>query len=178
MKKRISETKRIRKDEIIGSETVGEQFRDKVPWIFGRLIRKPKIKYPKMKYRRVSVPMPAKTLGIIGIYILLFILQTGIVYLIYKEPPALGAKPNGDAIFLYPSIHDQFIIEGIVASILIFLASMGYLLLYQASKYLYNRQMALRILVMGILMIFITFVALQYMIAVKAGNINPSNLFG
>ena len=115
--------------------------------------------------------MPAKTLGIIGIYIILFILQTGIVYLIYKEPPAMGAKANGEAIFLYPSIHDSFIIEGIVASILIFIASIGYLLLYQASKYLYNRKMALRIMVFGIIMILATFVALQYMIGVKTGNI-------
>ena len=97
-------------------------------------------------------------------------LQTGIVYLIYREPPALGADAKGDPIFLYPSIHDSFIVEGIVASILIFVSSTGFIFLYQASKHSFNRQMALRILVIGLVMILVTFLALQYMIAVKLGQ--------
>jgi hypothetical protein len=104
-----------------------------------------------------------------AIYAILFILQTGVVYLIYNEPPALGADSSGNAIFIYPSIHESFIIEGIVASVLIFLCSLGYILLYHASKYVYNRKMALRILVLGIILILTTFVALQVMISTKAG---------
>ncbi|MHA1292560.1 MAG: hypothetical protein ACTSQJ_07835 [Promethearchaeota archaeon] len=153
--------------EISGSITIGEKLKKKTPWILGNKIRKPKMYFPKFKHRKLSIPMPAKTLGIIIIFILLGILQTGIVYLLYKEPPALGAKPNGDPIFLYPSIHDQFIVEGIVASILIFCCSIGYIFLYQASKYVYNRKMALRILIIGFILIFVAFVALQYMIMCK-----------
>lgn len=178
MQKRAQPKQDRSKVSVSGSMTVSEQLKKKVPWLLGGLVKKPKIKYPTWRGRKLSVPMPAKTLGLIGIYIILFILQTGIVYLIYKEPPALGAKSNGDAIFLYPSVQDSFIIEGLVASILIFVASTGYLMLYQASKYLYNRTMAIRILIIGLLMIFITFAALQFMIAVKAGNLNPDNLFG
>ncbi|MHA1146957.1 MAG: hypothetical protein ACTSR8_01805 [Promethearchaeota archaeon] len=178
MQKRAPSKQVRTKASVSGSITIGEHIKKKAPWILGSLVKKPKIKYPEWRGRKLSVPMPAKTLGLIGIYIILFILQTGVVYLIYKEPPALGAKPNGDAIFLYPSIQDSFIIEGIVASILIFIASLGYLLLYQASKYLYNRTMAIRILIIGLFMIFATFAALQFMIAVKAGNINPDNVFG
>jgi len=159
------------KADVSGSETYGEKIRGGTPWIFGNKIRKPKINFPKFERRQLSIPMPSKALGLIVIYITLFILQTGIVYLIYKEPPALGAKSNGDAMFLYTSIHDSFIIEGIVASIVIFLASTGFLLLYQGSKYVYNRKMALRIIIFGLILIVVAFIALQYMIGVKVGNL-------
>ncbi|TFG00086.1 MAG: hypothetical protein EU540_05715 [Promethearchaeota archaeon] len=162
--------KRKEKKDISGSETIGEKIRKRTPWIFGKKLRRPKIVFPRLRRRSITVPTPSKTLGIFVIYILLFVLQTGIVYLIYREPPALGADNKGDPIFLYSSVHDSFIIEGIVASILIFLSSTGFILLYQASKHSFNRTMALRILVLGIIMIFVTFLALQYMIAVKTGN--------
>ncbi|MFO8020312.1 MAG: hypothetical protein R6U96_16935 [Promethearchaeia archaeon] len=159
-------------DYSIGSETIGEKLKEKTPWIFGKALRKPKIKFPKLKTRRISIPMPSKTLALIVIYTILFILQTGVVYLVYKDVPALGADRSGDAIFLYTSTSDAFIIESIVASILLFLNSTGFILLYQASKHLYDRKIALRILVIGFLFIIVTFVLLQYMIGVKTGNID------
>ena len=159
------------KRDISGSETIGEKIRKHTPWIFGKKLRRPKIVFPKITRRTITVPTPSKTLGIIIIYILLFILQTGIVYLLYREPPALGADSEGDPIFLYPSVHDQFIIEGIVASILIFVSSTGFLFLYQASKHSFNRTLALRILAIGIIMVAVTFLALQYMIAIKLGTV-------
>jgi len=158
-----------KKQEVSGSLTIGERIKGGVPWIFGSKLRIPKIDFPTLRRKRVSMPIPSKSVGLIVIFIALFVLQTGIVYLIYKTPPALGANSAGDAMFLYPSIHDSFIIEGIVASILIFISSMGYIMLYQASKYVYNRKMALRILVFGVVLIFISYVLLQYMIAVKTG---------
>ena len=162
--------KRKEKKDISGSETIAEKIRKRTPWIFGKKLRRPKIVFPRLRRRSITVPTPSKTLGIIVIYIILFVLQTGIVYLIYREPPALGADNKGEPVFLYSSVHDSFIIEGIVASILIFISSTGFILLYQASKHSFNRTMALRILVLGIIMIFVTFLALQYMIAVKTGN--------
>ncbi len=163
-----------KRKEVIGSETIGEKLSEKVPWVgFG--LRKPKMTFPKVTTRKLSVPMPGKTAGIMIIYAMLFLLQTGIVYLIYKDAQgqalALGAGADGEALFLYPSIHDSFIIEGIVASILIFICSTGFLMLYQASKYLYNRTMAIRILVIGSAMILAAFFFLQFMIAVKTKTI-------
>ncbi|MBD3255431.1 MAG: hypothetical protein GF383_10075 [Candidatus Lokiarchaeota archaeon] len=159
-----------RKPEVIGSETIGEKIKKRTPWIFGKKLRKPKVVYPKLRGRSLTMPSPSKALGLVAIYIILFVLQTGIVYLLYREPPALGADSAGDPIFLYPSVHDSFIVEGIVASILLFLCSTGFLLIYQASKHSYNRKLAIRILVIGIIMILSTFIALQYIIAEKLGG--------
>ena len=170
----MSKQERIKKSaeklDISGSETITEKIKSKTPWMFGKKLKKPKIIFPKLRALHMSLPTPSKAIGLALIYAILFILQTGVVYLVYREPPALGADANGDPIFLYPGIQDSFIIEGIVASILIFISSTGFLLLYQASKYSYNRTLALRILIIGTIMILFAFGSLQYLIAVKLGE--------
>jgi len=160
----------IEKRDISGSETIGEKIKKHTPWIFGDFLRKPKISFPKIGRRTITVPTPSKTVGIFVIYMLLFILQTGVLYLIYRKPPAVGADAKGEPLFLYPSVHDSFIVEGIVASILIFISSTGFIFIYQASKHSFNRTMALRIMVIIVIMILSSFFALQYLIAVKTGN--------
>ena len=157
-------------DDILGSETIFEKLKGRTPWIFGKKIRKPKVIYPKIKLPRMDMPLPARSLVIIIVYIALFLLQTGIVYIIFKEPLAIGANQQGQAVILYPSVQDAFIIESIVASIFIFLCSLGFIMLYQASKYVYNKKIAIRILVIGIILIISTFFALQAMITVKLGE--------
>ncbi|MFX0034970.1 MAG: hypothetical protein ACFE9I_04930 [Candidatus Hermodarchaeota archaeon] len=158
---------KLDKEEIIGSETIIEKIRSRTPWLFGKSIRKPKINFPKFKLPRISFPMPSRSLSVIAILIILFILQTGVVYFIVREPPALGATSEGDPVFIFVDINESYIIEGIVASILIFFCSTGFILLYQASKYVYNKKMAVWILLIGVIMIITTFFLLQYMLNVK-----------
>jgi hypothetical protein len=161
-----------KKEEIIGSETVLEKIKFKTPWIFGNSLRKPKISFPKLRLPKLSLPMPSRSLSVIAILITLFVLQTGVVYLLVREPPALGSNSAGDPIFIFSDLHESFIIEGIVASILIIFCSMGFILLYQASKYVYNKRMAISILMIGVFMIFLTFILLQYMLSVKMGTLS------
>jgi hypothetical protein len=162
---------RIPKEEVVGSETVFEKIRGKTPWIFGKTLRKPKILFPTLKTSKMDIPLPGKSIAVMGIYIILFLLQTGIVYLIFREPPALGSNPNtGVPMFIYEDINESFIIEGIVASIFIFLCSSGFILLYQASKYVYNKSIAIRYLVVGVILILTAFGALQAMITIKLGQ--------
>lgn len=158
-----------KKEDIVGSETIKEKIKRKTPWIFGKSLRKPKIHFPRMKIPKVSLPMPSRSLSIIGILIILFVLQTGVVYLLVRRPPALGANANGDPLFIFKDIHESFILEGIVASILIIFGSMGFIFLYQASKYVYNKKMAVWILTIGVIMIIISFILLQYMLNEKMG---------
>jgi len=156
-----------KKEDIIGSETVIEKIRSKTPWIFGNSIRKPKINFPSLKIPRISLPMPARSLSLIAIFTILFVLQTGVVYLLVREPPALGVNQAGEPIFIYDDVHESYILEGIVASILIILSSMGFILLYESSKYVYNKKMAVWILTIGVLLILTCFVSLQNILRVK-----------
>ena len=158
-----------KKEDIIGSETVFEKIKGKTPWIFGKSLRKPKIHFPRLRLPRISFPMPSRFLSLIAILIILFVLQTGVVYFLIREPPAVGATPDGDPIFILKDLHESFIIEGIAASFLILFCSIGFITLFQASKYVYNKKMAIWILVIGIMMIIISFILLQYMISVKMG---------
>ena len=96
---------KTRKEDVSGSETVFERMKSKTPWVFGNSLRKPKIRFPDMALPRMDMPLPGKSIAVISIFIILFLLQTGIVYLIYTEPPALGGNSAGEPIFLYPSIH-------------------------------------------------------------------------
>jgi len=171
MQKQAADKRKINKDDISGSETIVEKIKSKTPWIFGRTLRKPKVTFLKIKRPRMEIPLPGRSISVIIIYVALFLLQTGIIYLVYREPPALGGNPNtGDPMFLYPSIHDSFVIEGIVASIFLFLCSIGFVLLYQASKYVYNKSIAIRMLIIGIILVLVTFTALQAMITIKLGE--------
>jgi len=159
------------KDEVLGSETVFEKIRGRTPWVFGNTFRKPKILLPKLRITRMGVPLPGKSLAVIGVYIILFLLQTGIVYLVFREVPAMGSNPSdGSPMFLYPDINESFIIEGVVASIFIFMCSIGFILLYQASKFVYNKSVAVRYLAVGILLILASFITLQAMITIKLGQ--------
>jgi len=165
--------KQRNKEEISGSETVLEKIKRKTPWIFGNKLRKPKILFPKFKFRRLSLPMPFRSLSLIAIYIILFILQTGIVYLIIRKPPAIGVDSRGDPVFVIPeNMHDAYIIESIVASILLLFSSFGFIILYYASKYVYNKKFADWILIIGVIMILITFFLLQFILKIKTPKLN------
>ncbi len=87
-KERRTKTKLV-KEEVIGSETVFEKIKDKTPWVFGKTLRKPKLLFPDIKRPRMDMPLPGKSIAAIVVYIALFLLQTGIVYLIIRAPPAL-----------------------------------------------------------------------------------------
>ncbi|MBY9005680.1 MAG: hypothetical protein KGD63_02890 [Candidatus Lokiarchaeota archaeon] len=166
--KESSIKKKIDKLEISGSDSVVDLLKEKTPWIFGTKFKKPKINFPNLSSgHRINLPTPSKAVGLILIYIILFILQAGFLYIIYRTPPAIGSNQEGKAIFFFPGVHDQYIMEGIVASIVIFLASAGYILLYQASKYIYDRTMAIKILAIGFILIIISFITLQLMLSIK-----------
>jgi len=159
------------KNEVVGSETVFEKIKVRTPWIFGNTFRKPKILFPDLKKFRMGIPLPGKSFAVIGVYIILFLLQTGIVYLVFRDVPALGSNPqDGSPLFLYPEINESFIIEGVVASIFIFMCSIGFILLYQASKFVYNKGVAVRYLAVGILLILASFITLQAMVTIKLGQ--------
>lgn len=158
------------KSEVSGSETVFEKIKVRTPWIFGKAFRKPKLLFPNLKRRNIGIPLPGKSIAVIGVYIILFLLQTGIVYLVFREVPAMGSNSDGSPMFLYPDLNESFIIEGIVASIFIFMCSIGFILLYQASKFVYNKSVAVRYLAVGILLILASFITLQAMITIKLGQ--------
>jgi len=132
------------------SEEIQLRIRRKIPWIF-KGIRIPKINYPDLDSKYLEIPTPSRNIILGVIYVFLFWLIAGGVYLSIPDsngrtPIALGANSNGDPIWLYPSINDAFVIESFVAASIIFIGSLGFLVLYQSTKHLYNPSYAQKLI--------------------------------
>jgi hypothetical protein len=153
------------------SEKLQDKFGKKVPWVMGKSVRIPRIKYPEYHEGNLALPSPGRSMVLIITFIFLFWLVMGGIYIFIREPSSMGGDAQGNAMFLYPSTHDAFIIESIVASILIFLGGAGFLLLYNATKHSFNYNYAVKLLLLGGFLAGGSFGILQYMIAVKTGKL-------
>ncbi len=158
-----------------GSETTKEMLGRKLPWLFGKSFRIPRMRLPELKDKTFSLPTPPRTLAMIGIYIGLFFVMMGGVYLITprmgQEPmPALGADSSGNPVWLYPSVHDAFIIESIVGAAIFFMGAIGFMFLFEATKYSLNPSYGRKILILGLTLSLVAFISMQYVINAKSGG--------
>ena len=151
------------------SETLQEKFGTKVPWVLGNSVRIPRIKFPEFRESSVSLPAPGRNILLIVVYAALFWLSAGGIYIYIQDPIAMGANSQGDPMWLYPSTHDAFIIESIVAALLIFLGGLGFVLMYNSTKHAFNYKYAIKVLIVSIALVAISFGLLQYMIDQKGG---------
>lgn len=157
------------------SENFQDKVADKMPWVFkGFGIRMPKIKFPSLRDKNLDIPTPSRNILLGVIYVFLFWLLMGGVYLIIPDSNgrlqiALGADSSGNPVWLYPSINDAFVIESIVAGVIIFIGAIGFIIIYQSTKHMYNTSYAQKLIAAGVVMAVFSFTILQYIaIARKA----------
>ena len=155
------------------SEKLQTKFGEKIPWVMGERIRIPRVKFPEAREGGLSLPTPGKSLILILTYVFLFYLVLGGIYIGIRGSVTVGGDAQGNAIFLYPTTHEAFIIESLVAGFLIYIAGLGFLLLYNATKHSFNYGYAIKIYILGGLLAVAGFWMLQYMIGVKSGRIEP-----
>ena len=155
------------------SEKLQTKFGEKLPWVMGERIRIPRVKFPEAREGGLSLPTPGKSLILMLTYVFLFYLVIGGIYIAIRNPITVGGDADGNAMFLYPTTHEAFIIESLVAGFLIYIAGIGFLLLYNTTKHSFNYAYAIKIYVLGGFLIIAAFSFLQYMIGVKSGTIKP-----
>ena len=153
------------------SEKLQTKFGEKLPWVMGKHIRIPRVKFPEAREGGLSLPTPGKSLILMLIYVFLFYLVLGGIYLGIRDTVTVGGDAQGNAVFLYPTTNEAFIIESLVAGFLIYIAGLGFLLLYNATKHSFNYGYAIKIYIIGGLLVIAGFSMLQYMIGVKSGII-------
>ncbi len=153
------------------SEKLQTKFGEKLPWVMGEHVRIPRVKFPESREGGLSLPTPGKSLILILTYVFLFYLVLGGIYIAVRDPITVGGDSQGNAMFLYPSTHEAFIIESLVAGFLIYISGLGFLLLYNATKHSFNYVYAIKVYILGALLVFAGFIMLQYMIGVKSGVI-------
>ena len=151
------------------SDNLQLQVGKKIPWIFGSKMRIPKVNYPMYQDSKMNLPTPGRSFILLVIYLVLFWLMMGGIYISIRNPIPLGSSGQNNVLWLYPSTSEAFIIESVVAATLMFIGGAGFLMLYNSTKHAYNYSYSIKLLIIAIAAIALSFGLLQYMIAVKSG---------
>ncbi|MHA1731039.1 MAG: hypothetical protein ACTSU5_03805 [Promethearchaeota archaeon] len=148
-------------------ETTKDKIGKKLPWLLGSGFRIPRIRLPDFTGKNIAISTPPRMIALVATYVFAFWLVMGGIYLAIREQIAMGADASGNAVWLYPGIHDAFIIESIVAASLIFLGAAGFYFIYMSTKHAMNPSYARKILILGLGMALVAFISVQKIIDLK-----------
>lgn len=117
-------------------------------------------------FQRISTMRPSTmltTIVVLGVAIFLF---SGGVYDIVNRPQPSIYYQN-QFYFLYPSLSDQFLFDTVVAGILFLFGTIGLLTIYQSSKHAYSPRQAYMTLLVGSMLLLLSYIFLEYFIHLK-----------
>ncbi|MEM2109592.1 MAG: hypothetical protein QW327_03790 [Candidatus Odinarchaeota archaeon] len=120
-------------------------------------LSKPVLKLPKA---------PSRTFWFIVIIFLIYFLLAGGIYDIVHQPIAVGQTSSGTPVLIFTAslgggIDEQFLLEGLAASLLMFLGFIGFMSMYESAKNVYNPSYAYALIIAGLALIIIAFAGLQ-----------------
>ncbi len=117
-------------------------------------------------YRRISNIRPsAMILSILAMAFAVFLFGGGLYDIIMKPYPAVYY--GGRFIFLYPDLSMQFISDSIEAMMLFTLGAVGLVAVYQSTKYAYKPRQAYMLFLVGVVLIFLTYILLEATVQLK-----------
>ena len=134
----------------------------RLKWLPG--IRKPKIILRKPKLRLPSEIPTSLLLQIALIFI--FCIYMGLIFDIVREPLPLGSR-FGIPVLIDERLDAQFIIEGIVASIIMFVGFVGFVVIFYSTRYFYEPSYARTLLLIGVVAVISAYFVLLYMMIPK-----------
>ncbi len=118
-------------------------------------------------FRRLSTNAPSITiLTVVGLAYALFIFGGGLYTLIMRPIPAYISGSR--FFFVYPGISQQFVADTAVSAILYALGFAGLLIIYQSSKSAYKPRQAYMMLVIGVALLFLSYIFLEGVINFKS----------
>jgi len=92
----------------------------------------------------------------------------GIWDIVYRDRVrSLGASSTNQPVLIYPGLDSQFLIEGVVASIFIFIGFMGFIVMYQSTRHVYRPNYARLLLVSGIALVLASYILTTVMLNAK-----------
>ncbi|WEU41037.1 MAG: hypothetical protein OdinLCB4_003845 [Candidatus Odinarchaeum yellowstonii] len=122
---------------------------------------------------RLKLPeAPSKTFWFIIILFFIYFILAGGIYDIVRQPITIGQSSSGTPILIFSAslgggIDEQFILEGLAASMLMFLGFIGFMSIYESSKNIYNPSYAYTLIIVGLALIIIAFAGLQALSIIK-----------
>ncbi len=121
-------------------------------------------------YRRISTAKPSNLIiPIVSIATAIFLFGGGLYNIIVKPLPAVYY--GGRFLILYPQLSEQFLGDSIVATILYSLGIVGLIAMYQSTKSVYKPRQAYMMLILGVILVLITYIFLETTIQLKLGQI-------
>ncbi len=136
------------------------------PW-WPRFIIKPRVRLTRPRFGMPTRPPDTVLFGIIFIAVI-FVLG-GNIYTLVRTPPAIAGGPGGTPILISPGIDSQLGMEGVVASVIILIGTMGLGLVYYGSKYVFQPGYATRLMILGVILASVAFLIFSYLWGIKTG---------
>lgn len=138
------------------------------PW-WPRFIVKPRVRLTRPRFGMPTRPPDIVLFGVVFIAIL-FVLG-GNIYTLVRTPPAIAGDQSGNPVVISSGIDSQLGMEGIVASVVILVGTIGLGLVYYGSKYVFQPGYATRLMVLGMILAGVAFLIFSYLWGIKTGLI-------
>lgn len=151
-----------------------------LPW--PKFLRKPRIRFIAPRISG-AIPIPNRSIMfVIALFLVAFSLAGGTYAIISKSVGriAIGYDTSTDPatpIFFYQGLHDQFLLEGIIAVSIIMLGMVGFLFIHQSTKHFYRPKYSYLLFSVGIALLFFSFISMTVIVEYGKG-INMYNPFG
>jgi hypothetical protein len=117
-------------------------------------------------FNKISTAKPSTllvTIVVLGGAIFLF---GGGLYDIIVQPLA-SFYTGSKFYFLYPDLSSQFLFDTVLSAMLYVLGFVGLLSIYQSSKHAYNPRSAYMQMILGVTLLLISYIMLEYFIHIK-----------
>ena len=120
-------------------------------------------------FRRISTAQPSTlALSVIVIASAVFLFGGGLYTITIQPLPS--AYVNGRFYFIYPDISYQFISDTVISTMLYAMGFIGILAIYQSTKYAYKPRQAYMMLVIGVTLLFLSYLVLEQALNIKFGR--------
>jgi hypothetical protein len=139
---------------------------NKLPWVV------PGLRQPRFVFYRIKLTIPTSVppqLIFFLVFASVFYIYIGGVYNVLLNPIAIASDAQNNPVLIARGIDTQFIIEGVVAGILMFAGAFGLYLLKEASADPYNINRANSYLVGGVIVVMLSFLLLTSIMNTKTG---------
>ncbi len=134
------------------------------PW-WPRIIVKPRVRLGRPRFTTPTRPPGIILFGLLFVAVL-FILG-GNIYTLVRTPPPIASDGSGNPILIAPAVDVQLGLEGIVASVIVLIGTIGLSLIYYASRYIFQPGYATRLLILGVIVAGVAFLAFAYLFNIK-----------
>jgi hypothetical protein len=117
-------------------------------------------------YRRLSTTKPSSLIiAIVAIGFAIFMFGGGLYDIINQPLPAVFV--SGRFLLIYPQLSEQFWSDSIISMILYAFGIIGLIAIYQSTKYAYKPRQAYMMVIVGTVLLLLSYILLEVTIQLK-----------